>query len=97
MSKFNMFILLPINLEFKEEILKQYCMLMSLNTLNKMLIPSIYGGQETNCAEIYNLNNFINDLLVEDIKEGGFNSKEEKDILNSHKLIKRKRKINSIL
>lgn len=96
-SKFNMFNLLPINLEFKEEILKQYCMLMSINTLNKMLIPSIYGGQKTNWAEIYNLNNFINDLLVEDIKEGEFNSKEEKDILNNHKLVKRNRKINSIL
>lgn len=97
MSKFNMFSLLPINLEFKEEILKQYCMLMSLTPLHKILIPSNYGGQETNWAEIYNLNNFINDLLVEDIKEGEFNSKEEKDILNNHKLIKRKRKINSIL
>jgi len=93
----NMFKELPITSEFKDDILKQWMMICSLNGLNRLLLPSVYGSQGTNWVETYKLNNFINDLLVDDMKEFEVNSNEEEDIVKNHKLVKRVRKINTII
>lgn len=96
----SMFKLLPINSDFKEEILKQYTMLKTLGfNLRKTLMPSEYGSQENNWAQLYKFNEFVNDLLVEDIKswnEDGLEG-EEAEVMRLHEATIRDRKINSIL
>jgi hypothetical protein len=98
--KNSMFRLLPINSDFKEEILKQYTMLRTLGfELRKTLIPSEYGSQDSNWTQLYKFNDFVNDLLVEDIKhwyEDGVDG-EEAEVLRLHGATIRDRKINSIL
>ena len=70
LAKPNMFKELPITTEFfKEEILKQFMLLHTLSKINRLLIPSVYGSQETNWTSQYKLNDFVNDLLIEDMKE----------------------------
>lgn len=101
--KGNMFIELPITMEFKDEILKQYTMLTALGyNLRKTLTPSNYGSQEDNWTELYKFNDFVNDLLVEDIKTsyeswGDEMSDDVKEVINIHKSVVRARKINTIL
>jgi hypothetical protein len=101
--KCNMFRELPITIDFKDEILKQYTMLKNLGFgLKKNLTPSNYGSQEDNWVELYKFNDFVSDILVQDIKErndrwGDEISGEEKEVINLHKAVKRHRKINSII
>lgn len=53
----------------QDDIVKQWSWLSRLSYgLDRILIPSVYGGQETNFLETYELNEFVNDLLIEDIK-----------------------------
>ena len=53
----------------QDDIVKQWKWLLRLSySLDRVLIPSVYGGQETNFIETYELNDFVNDLLIEDIK-----------------------------
>ena len=97
LAKFNMFKLLPITLDFQDDILKQYMFLNNLGfSLNKILLPSVYGSQDTNWLELYKFNNFVNELLIKDLKE--YYCDEEYDELNSiitsHE---RDKKINEIL
>ena len=98
--KNSMFRLLPINSDFKEEILKQYTMLRTLGfELRKTLMPSEYGSQDSNWTQLYKFNDFVNDLLVEDIKswcEDGVDG-EEAEVIRLHGATIRDRKINSIL
>ena len=99
----NMFSILPITMEFKEEMLKQYTMLVSLGCkLRRCLIPSDYGSQHSNWTYLYNFNDFVNDLLVEDIKKSVEDHKSwdvdsSVDIISHHKQVKRDRKINIII
>ena len=98
--KCNMFRQLPITIDFKDEILKQYTMIQKLGFgLRKNLTPSNYGSQEDNWVELYKFNDFVSDILVQDIKDrwGDEISGEEKEVINLHKAVKRHRKINSII
>lgn len=83
----NMFNILPINIDFKKDILKQFKFIESLNHLKKILLPSLYGGQDSNYLHIYNLNEFVNDLLIDDIRTGYYyddDKREAESILNRH-------------
>ena len=72
----NMFNILPIDISFRSDILKQYNFLINYGwKLGRTLMPSDYGSQNDNFTQLYNLNEFVNDLLVEDIK----NSYDEED------------------
>jgi len=98
----NMFKTLPItSKDFKEHILKQYTMMLKFGyDLGRTLMPSNYGSQENNWVELYKLNDFVNDLLVEDIKgwyDGDGTDGEEAEILRIHQAVVRNKKINSIL
>lgn len=99
--KGNMFKTLPINIDFKEYILKQYTMISRLGfELKRTLMPSDYGTQENNWSALYKFNDFVNDLLVEDIKDwcdGDDNEDVEKEIIRIHQSVIRNRKINSII
>ena len=54
----------------QDDIVKQWKWLSRLGySLDRILIPSVYGGQEDNFIETYELNDFVNDLLIEDIKD----------------------------
>jgi len=107
-AKFNTFLELPITMELKEEILKQYQFLMKLGyDLRKNLLPSNYGSQETNWTAQYKFNEFVNDILVEDMKNdidnfGDYDDeddyyKQEREIVKDHFMLKRDKKINSVL
>jgi hypothetical protein len=37
-------------------------------SLDRILLPSVYGSQETNFTETYLLNDFVNDLLIHDME-----------------------------
>lgn len=69
-SQYNFLKLLPIDfVAQQDEIVKQWKWLSKLSWgLDRVLIPSVYGGQEDNFIETYELNEFVNDLLIEDIK-----------------------------
>jgi hypothetical protein len=99
--KVNTFKNLPLNIDFKEYVLKQYTMITRLGfELRRTLMPSEYGGQDNNWAYLYKFNDFVNDLLVEDIKgwyDGDGTNGEEEEILRMHQAVVRNRKINSIL
>jgi hypothetical protein len=106
LAKTNMFKILPITIDFKEDILKQYKYLITLGyELSRLLIPSVYGSQETNWPAQYRLNDFVNDLLVEDMKENiedVYDDEEdyysdEREIIKDHFMIKRDKKLNNIL
>lgn len=106
LAKTNMFKILPITIDFKEDILKQYQYLITLGyELSRLLIPSVYGSQETNWTAQYRLNDFVNDLLVEDMKENiedVYDDDEdyysdEREIIKDHFMIKRDKKLNNIL
>lgn len=98
-SSINMFIELPINETYKDDILKQSQFLLSMGNLNRKLMPSNYGSQYNNWNETYLFNDFVNDLLIEDIKceNDVNNSSESSQILKRHTAIKRGRKLNSLL
>lgn len=95
-TKYNMFKLLPITLDFKEDILKQYMFLITLGgELNKILMPSNYGSQDTNWKSQYELNEFVNELLVEDLKSYYDGEDDEiNSLITSHE---RAKKLNSVL
>jgi len=73
--------------------------------LRRILLPSDYGSQDSNWTELYNFNNFVNELLVEDIRKsvedhkrwGNEASNEEMDIISHHHQVKRDRKINMLI
>jgi len=53
----------------QDDIVKQWKWLSRLSYgLDRLLLPSVYGGQEDNFIDTYELNEFVNDLLIEDIK-----------------------------
>ena len=53
----------------QDDIVKQWKWLSKLSWgLDRLLLPSVYGGQEVNFVDTYELNEFVNDLLIEDIK-----------------------------
>ena len=93
----NMFLELDITLDMKDEILKQQSMLGALTYLRKNLIPSTYGSQQDNWSELYNFNDFVNDILADNIESWGEPNSMEVDIINHHKIIKRDRKLNSLI
>lgn len=63
----DMFDLLPISTEkFKEDICRQFKMLMLLSGMNRHLMVSDYGSQDTNWDEIVALNTFVNGILESD-------------------------------
>lgn len=70
--KINMFVLLPItSIEFRDDILKQYMFLCNFGGfgLNRILLPSNYGSQESNHKQLLDLNTLVNDLLIKDMVE----------------------------
>jgi hypothetical protein len=70
-SESNFLKIMPIDfVAQQDEIVKQWTWLTRLSyKLDRVLIPSVSGGQETNFTETYELNDFVNDLLIEDIKD----------------------------
>lgn len=100
-SKCNMFKLLPITIDFKNDILKQYQFLITLGyELSRILKPSVYGSQDTNWKAQYELNEFVNDLLIEDLKSYYCDEDEYEEInemITSHKINKRDKKLNNLL
>jgi len=93
----NMFNILPIDISFKKDILKQYQFLIMYGWgIGRVLLPSVYGSQQDNYLHVYNLNELINDLLIEDIKEGEYYDEEEieaESILKRHQRNKNLRDI----
>jgi hypothetical protein len=76
----NMFDILPITIDLKNEILKQYQFLVNFGwRLGRTLMPSDYGSQDDNFVQLYKLNDLVNDLLIEDIK----NSYDEDNSLSA--------------
>ncbi len=58
-------------------------------SLDRILLPSVYGSQETNFTETYLLNDFVNDLLVQDMENeyddyGEDVNSEKERIIKSH-------------
>jgi len=97
LCKANMFKLLNITEDFKENILKQYIFLNKMDNLKKLLIPSVYGSQDDNWKEQYELNEFINELLIEDLKNyyDGYDDYDEvNSLIKSHE---RSKKLNMLL
>jgi hypothetical protein len=96
LCKANMFKLLNITEEhFKENILKQYMFLNKMCNLKKLLIPSVYGSQDANWKEQYELNEFINELLIEDLKNYYYDDCDEvNSLIKSHE---RSKKLNTLL
>lgn len=83
--------LLPIDfVAQQDEIVKQWKWLSRLSWgLDRVLLPSVYGGQQDNFIDTYELNEFVNDLLIEDIKyyseDWGEDADERADrILKTH-------------
>ena len=70
-SSDNFFRLLPIDFDSQlDDIKKQYTFIRRFgNSMNRCLLPSDYGSQQDNFTEIYELNEFVNDLLIEDIRD----------------------------
>lgn len=98
LDKFNMFKLLPITLDFKDDILKQYQFLITLGyELNKILIPSVYGSQDTNWKAQYELNEFVNELLIGDLKAYYCDDDEFSEIEAMVKSHERNKKLNNLL
>jgi hypothetical protein len=93
----NMFNILPIDISFRSDILKQYNFLINYGwKLGRTLMPSDYGSQNDNFTQLYNLNEFVNDLLVEDIKNSydeEDNESESESILKRHQRNKNLRDI----
>jgi hypothetical protein len=92
----NMFNILPIDDKFKEHILRQSTFLTTFGfELRRTLLPSDYGSQDTNFSVIYELNEFVNDLLFEDMKnENDYESIEEyESIIKKHQRNKNLRDI----
>lgn len=70
-SSNNFFKLLSIDYDTQlDDIKKQWTWIRRLGyDMKRILVPSDYGSQSENFSEIYELNEFVNDLLIEDIKE----------------------------
>lgn len=70
-SSDNFFRLLPIDFDSQlDDIKKQYTWIRRFgNSMNRCIFPSDYGSQQDNFTEIYELNEFVNDLLIEDIRD----------------------------
>lgn len=80
----NMFNILPIDISFKEQILKQHQFLVIYGWgLGRVLLPSVYGSQQDNYTRLYNLNELVNDLLVEDISHNEYYDEDEDREANS--------------
>lgn len=98
LRKFNMFKLLPITLDFKDDILKQYQFLITFGyELNRILIPSVYGSQDNNWKAQYELNEFVNELLIGDLKEYYCDDDEFSEIEAMVKSHERNKKLNNLL
>ena len=69
-NQHNFLKLLPIDfVAQQDDIVKQWKWMSKLSWgLDRLLLPSVYGGQEVNFVDTYELNEFVNDLLIEDIK-----------------------------
>ena len=102
----NMFVELKITTEMKDEILKQHKMLSTFGyKLKRILLPSCYGSQQDNWVETYNFNDFVNDIIANDIKDkfetykswGDEPDNDEKEIVSHHQMIKRDRKLNILI
>lgn len=104
-SSINMFNELDITSQFKDEIIKQFHFLQVYGwDLQRILLPSNYGTQQTNWCKLYKLNDFVNDLLYSDIKEtyekwGDEDEyyNDEREIISLHQVNKRDKTINKIL
>ena len=98
LSKFNMFKLLPITLDFQDDILKQYQFLITLGyELSRILKPSVYGSQDTNWKAQYELNEFVNELLIGDLKAYYCDDDEFSEIEAMVKSHERNKKLNNLL
>ena len=87
-SSTNFFRLLSIDYDAQlDDIKKQWTWIRRLGyDMNRILVPSDYGSQSENFAEIYELNEFVNDLLVEDIKDTYSEIEDELDeFINKNK------------
>ena len=92
----NMFNVLSIDDKFKEHILRQYTFLTTFGfELRRTLLPSDYGSQDTNFSAIYELNELVNDLLIEDIENDYYEENDEYDsILKRHQRNKNLRELD---
>jgi len=87
-SSTNFFRLLPIDYDTQlDDIKKQWSWIRRLGyDMNRILVPSDYGSQSENFSEIYELNEFVNDLLIEDIKDTYSEIEDELDeFINKNK------------
>jgi hypothetical protein len=81
-----MFELLPIDLIFKDYIIKQYNLISTMtNELKVLLRPSLYGSQEGDDLYRYKFNKEINNLIINDLEsESEWLDGEEKSIIKTH-------------
>jgi hypothetical protein len=84
--QYNMFELLPIDLIFKDYIIKQYNLISTMtNELKVLLRPSLYGLQEGDDLYRYKFNKEINNLIINDLEsESEWLDGEEKSIIKTH-------------
>lgn len=78
--------LLGVDFEVQlNDVLKQSTFLTRFGWgLDRILLPSVYGSQETNFEETYLLNDLVNDLLINDM-ENEYDDYDEEDGGNSQK------------
>ena len=82
----NFLMLLGVDFETQlNDVIKQSTFLTRFGWgLDRVLLPSVYGSQETNFQETYLLNDFVNDLLIQDM-ENEYDDYDEEDGGNSQK------------
>ena len=70
---------------------------MNIVNGSSILLPSVYGSQDTNWEELYKFNDFVSDLLVNDLKEYYCDDGEYDDIKSLITSHERDNKIKKIL
>lgn len=93
----NMFDLLPIDISFKDDILKQYQFLVNFGWgLGRTLMPSDYGSQDDNFFQLYKLNDLVNDLLLEDMKNSYYDEHESEELNSVIRSHQRNKNLNKL-
>ncbi len=71
--------LFKIGEDYREDYEKLYNFIMQLGRLNKLLLPNVSGGQDTNFKLLHSLNTFTNSLLATQIEEERLEWEEDND------------------
>lgn len=81
LCKFNMYVKLPINEDFIDEVIKQRTFVTNMHALYKVLRPSYYGSQTENFKAYVNFHRMSTELVAE-IEEQNFKTRLEWELKN---------------